>query len=364
MRAIVLVGGQGTRLRPLTFTTPKQMLPIVDVTMIERVIGHLAANGVDDVVLSMGYRPDAFLEAFADGTIAGVPITYAVEPEPLDTGGGIAFAARHAALDKGDEPFLVVNGDVLSDFDVQALLAFHGDHGAEATIALTPVDDPSAFGVVPTDGDGRVTAFIEKPPRDKAPTNLINAGFYIFEPRVIDRIEANARVHVETETFPQIVADGGLYAMGSDEYWLDTGTAALFLQANLDLVSGRRTKHGAIAPGASQRSDGTWTAGGPVIDGTVESPAYVGPAAFVAARATVSRSVIGAGARVEDDAIVDGSVLLPGALVRPGAVVRDSIIGEGAIVDRGAQVTGLSVIQGGAEVAEGAALDGERVPAA
>ena len=369
MKAVVLVGGAGTRLRPLTFSTPKPMLPIVDVPMIERIVGHLAQHQVDEVVLSMGYRPDAFLAAYPEGTIAGVKVTYAVEPEPLNTAGGIAFAARRAGLDKGGEHFIVVNGDVLTDLDLTELVRFHEKSGAEATIALTPVKNPSAFGVVVTDSDGSVNAFIEpsdavkkglEAPKEPPPTNLINAGFYVFEPRVIDRIAPDRNIHLETVTFPELVEAGALYALGSDEYWCDTGTVELFLRANLDLIA-RERRIAPIAPGASQRNDGTWVAGGPVIDGMVESPAYVGDAVFVASEATVSRSVLCAGARVETGALVDGSVLLPGALVRPGAVVRDSIVGEAAIIGDHAQLSGLTVVQGGAEVESGAVLDGERV---
>ena len=200
MKAVVLVGGEGTRLRPLTFSTPKPMLPVAEVTMIERVVAHLGRHGIDEVILSMGYKPDAFLAAFPEGSCNGVRLTYAVEPQRLDTAGGIAFAARLAGL---DETFVVMNGDVLSDLDLTELVAFHRERGGEATIALTPVDDPSAFGVVPTDEQGRVTAFIEKPPADEAPTNNINAGFYVFEPSVIDRVPVDAVMHLESEVFPQ-----------------------------------------------------------------------------------------------------------------------------------------------------------------
>jgi mannose-1-phosphate guanylyltransferase len=358
VKAVVLVGGEGTRLRPLTFTTPKQMLPVVEVTMIERVLGHLAQYGVGDVVLSMGYRPDAFLAAFPDDRCAGVALAYAVEPEPLDTAGAIGFAARHAGI---EETFLVVNGDVLTDLDVGALVAFHRACRGLGTISLTPVDDPSAFGVVPTDDDGRVQAFIEKPSRDEAPTNLINAGTYVLEPEVLDRIPAGRRVSIERETFPALAAEGVLYARGSDVYWVDTGTPAKFLEANLDLLSGRR---GAPpAPRARQVAPGVWHHGaGPVVDGDVQSPALVGDAAFVAKGATVAGSVVGAGARVGDRAVVEGSVLLPGCYVAPGAVVQGSIVGENATVGEGAHVRNLSVVGGNAKVEPGASLDGARFP--
>lgn len=359
MKAVVLVGGEGTRLRPLTFTTPKPMLPVAEVPMIERVVGHLAGHGIDEVVLSMGYRPDAFLAAFPEGTCSGVRLSYAVEPERLDTAGGIAFAARAAHL---DEAFVVVNGDVLSDLDVSELVAFHRERGGEATIALTPVDDPSAFGVVPTDERGKVTAFIEKPSREDAPTNFINAGFYVLEPRALDRIPVDTPMSIEREVFPPLVADGQLYALGSSLYWTDTGTPALYLQASLDYARGLRGDP--PAPGAKAREPGVWTLGAGVIDGTVLPSSLIGDAAFVAGAATVEESVVGAGARVEGDAVVRHSLLLPGAVVHAGAVVEHSIIGEGAVVGAGATVTDLTVVQGRAVIEDGVALSGERVPAA
>jgi mannose-1-phosphate guanylyltransferase len=213
VRAVILVGGFGTRLRPLTTRTPKQMLPVVDRPMIERVVTSLARFGVTDAVLSLGYRPDAFLEAYPDDSCAGVALHYAVEPEPLDTAGAVRFAA----LDGGIEhTFLVVNGDVLTDLDVGRLWDFHQRCGAEGTIALTPVDDPSRYGVVPIDESGRVEAFVEKPPPGEAPTNWINAGTYVLEPTVLDRIPAGRRVSIERATFPGMVGDGSLFAMHSD----------------------------------------------------------------------------------------------------------------------------------------------------
>lgn len=331
MRAIVLVGGFGTRLRPLTLTVPKQMLPVGNRPMIEEVVGHLARHGIDDVVLSLGYKPDVFQAAYPDGTCAGVRLHYAVEPSPLDTAGAIRFAAESAGV---AERMVVVNGDVLTDLDVAELVRFHDGHGGLATIALTPVDDPSAFGVVPTDGDGRVLAFIEKPPRDEAPTNLINAGTYVLEPAVLDRIATGRRVSIEREVFPALAADGALYAMASDTYWLDTGTPAKYLQAHLDLADGRR--------------------GG--------TPSAVDPEAEVDPGARVERSFVGAGCHVAGGADVVDSVLLHGATVGKGATVHRSIVGPGADVGAGAVVEDLTVLGAGVEVAPGAHLAAARIP--
>jgi mannose-1-phosphate guanylyltransferase len=331
MQAVVLVGGFGTRLRPLTYTRPKQMLPIVHRPMIEHVVGHLARYGVSQVVLSLGYQPDAFAAAYPDSCCAGAELVYAVEPEPLDTAGAIRFAARHAGI---DDRFLVVNGDVLTDLDVSALVAFHAGRPADATIFLHPVEDPSRYGVVPTDGDGRVLAFVEKPPRDAAPTNLINAGIYVLEPSVLDDIPGDRPVSVERETFPALVAEGRVYATDEARYWIDTGTPETYLQAQIDLLDGVR---GEPLPG-------------------------IHPEATVDPAATVIRSVIGAGAMVEAGARVERSVLLPAAQVMAGGRVEDSVLGEAAVVAAGAVVVGGTVIGDGEAVEPGAHLDGVRVP--
>jgi len=360
VRAVVLVGGEGTRLRPLTLTAPKQMLPIVEQSMVERVLGHLASHGIDEAVLSLGYRPDAFTSAYPDGIIAGVRSTYAVEPSPLDTAGAIRFAAAFGAI---DDTFVVLNGDVLTDFDISGLVDFHRERGAEGTIALTPVDDPSSFGVVPTDDDGRVTAFIEKPPRDEAPTNLINAGIYVLEPSVLGRIAPEVRVSIERETFPAMVGDGTLYARGSDAYWLDTGTPDAYLRAHRDFLTGRRA--GPPAPDAvldPELGPGVWTIGEVyAVPGSVVR-SVLGHGASVASSAKVTDSVIGAGSQVEDGAVVNDSVLLPGARVAARASVEGSIVGPGATIGQRCVVTGVSVIGAEAVIASGTALDGERYP--
>jgi mannose-1-phosphate guanylyltransferase len=323
VKAVVLVGGEGTRLRPLTLTTPKQMLPVGGRPMIERVIERLGSYGITGVVLSLGYKPDAFLEAYPDGRCAGLAIEYAVEAEPLDTAGAIAFAAREAGV---EDAFVVLNGDVLTGLDVGELIRFHRDHGAEATIALTPVEDPSRFGVVPTDEEGRVIDFIEKPPRDEAPTNLINAGTYVLEPSVIGRIPTGRRVSIERETFPAIAGDRALYALASDADWVDAGTPATYLAANLRY---------AAPPGA-----------------TVE----------VGEGAEVTSSVVGKGVTIGAGAVVHESVLFDGAVVGPGAEVRSSIVGRGARVEKDAVVADLTIVGYDAVVAAGDRVVGGRVP--
>jgi mannose-1-phosphate guanylyltransferase len=291
--------------------------------MIERVVAHLAEHGVDEVVLSLGYRPDAFLAAYPDGSCAGAKLIYAVEPEPLDTAGAIAFAAHHAGL---AERFVVVNGDVLTDLDVGGLVAFHEKQGALGTIALTPVEDPSRFGVVPTDEGGRVLAFIEKPAAGTAPTNLINAGTYVLEPEVLDRIPGGRRVSIERETFPGLVADGALYALGSNAGWVDAGTPVTYLQINLTI--------------AAEEASG--------VDAT----------ARVDASAQVVNSALGPGVVVEAEAVVENSVVFPEVTIGRGAVVRGSILGRAVTVGKGARVEDLSVLGDGERVEAGAHLNG------
>ena len=331
MRAVVLVGGFGTRLRPLTSDLPKQMLPIVDRPMIEHVVGHLAAHGVEEVVLSLGFLPDAFRDAYSDGRCAGIPLHYAVEPEPLDTAGAIRFAAEDAGI---DEAFLVLNGDVLTDLAVDELIVFHRASGAEATVSLTPVDDPSRYGVVPTDADGRVTGFVEKPPAGAAPCNWINAGTYVFEPSVIDRIEPGRRVSVEREVFPAMADEGVLYGLRSEAYWVDTGTPETYLGVQLDLLDGVR---------------------GPARSG-VDDAAEIHPGA------TVRRSVIGPGAVVAEGSRVCDSVVMAGSRIGEGAVVDGSLVGRNATIGPDARVLGLSVVGHGAEVVAGEHLTGDCRP--
>ena len=330
MRAVVLVGGFGTRLRPLTNDLPKQMLPVVRVPMIERVVAALGSYGVTEAVLSLGYRPDAFLDAYPDGICSGVVLRYAVEPEPLDTAGAVRFAALSAGI---DDTFIVVNGDVLTDLDVAELWDFHKSHGAEGTIALTPVDDPSRYGVVPIDDDGRVIEFVEKPAPGTAPTNWINAGTYVLEPTVLDRIASDRKVSIERETFPAMVADESLYALHSDAYWIDAGTPETYLRAQLDLIDGARANEIAVLP-----SDEIDTS------------------------ALVENSVLGADVVIGNGTIVRNSILMDGVTVGPGVRIHDSIIANGARIGPDAHISEMTVVGAGVEIPALSELAGARLP--
>jgi mannose-1-phosphate guanylyltransferase len=365
VRAVVLVGGQGTRLRPLTFTTPKPLLPVGNQVLLERQLTWLASHGVEQVALSLGYLPDAFRGRFPDHRFrdpAGreVRIAYAVEPTPLGTAGAVRFAAEH--LD-GAGPFVVCNGDVVTGLDLSELVAFHSDRGAEATIALARVDDPSAFGVVPTFEDGEVQAFVEKPPPDTAPTDWINAGTYVLEPAILDRIPPGLRVSIERDTFLRVLEQRGrLYAMASDAYWIDVGTPAQYLQVHADLLAGRLGRP--PAPGARETAPDVWSQGEGPDPAGLTAPVLVGAGGSVAVGATVSGSVLGAGVRVGPGALITGSVVHDGVLIESGAHVDTSIVGAGAVIGTGAAVRDRSIVGAGERVDPGATLVGGQVPAA
>jgi len=333
VQAVILVGGFGTRLRPLTRDIPKQMLPVVDRPIIEHVVAHLAGHGVTRVVLSLGFRPEAFADAYPDGTCAGLPLHYAVEPEPLDTAGAVRFAALEAGMGADDDTFLVLNGDVLTDLDIGAMVASHRAAGAEATLALTEVDDPSRYGVVPTDAEGRVLGFVEKPDAESAPSRWINAGTYVLEPSILDRIPDGRPVSIEREVFPAMAAEGCLHAMRSDAYWIDTGTPEAYIRAQLDLVDGTRGDLPAVHPSAT-------------VDPSAE----------------VRRSIVMAGATVGPGAHLLNSIVMDGGRVGAGAVVVDSVVGPGAHVGEGASLTDLTVIGAAEMVGAGIELAAARVP--
>lgn len=323
MRAILLVGGRGTRLQPLTNTRPKPMLPIVDLPFLHHQLDHLRRHGVDEVTFACGFLPSAIVSAFGEGDAVGMRLNYVIEPEPLDTGGAIAFAAR--TLER--QRLVVCNGDILTDLDVGALVAWHEERRAVATIALTPVDDPSRYGLVRTTGDGAVTGFLEKPDPSEIDTDLINAGTYVLEPAALDLVPQGARCNVEREVFPQLVGRG-LHALASrGGYWLDIGTFPSYLAANVDMLEGHI--RGADVDG----------------DGRAASRTRMHATATVSADATLHDPVhVGPGATIEGGAVVGpGAVIAASAVVRSGARVAHSVVLERACIEREAQVLGAIV---------------------
>jgi NDP-sugar pyrophosphorylase family protein len=364
MKAVVLVGGEGTRLRPLTLTTPKALLPIANQPYIERQLAWLGAHGVDEVVLSMGYLPDAFHAHFGVGgareRFGDVRIRYAVEDEPLGTAGAIRFAA-----DGIDERFVVCNSDILTDLDLSAMVRFHDERNAEATISLTRVDDPSAFGVVPTRPDGEVIAFVEKPPAGNAPTDWINAGTYVLEPSFLERVTPRRNVSIERETFPgMLTRTGRLYGFSAEGYWIDIGTPDKYLRANEDVLTGRVSSQ--TVAGAREREAGIWVQGDVEIEpgARVVAPVLLGAGVRVERGATVEASVLGPDAVVESGATTVGSVLHARSRIDHDAAAHDSVLGVDSVLGAGAVVEAQTLVGAGVVVPAGARFRTGRVTGA
>ena len=345
-QAVILVGGQGTRMRPLTDTRPKPMLPLLDLPFVERQVDHLARAGVTTIVFSCGYRPREIEEYFGDGASRGLTMGYVVDPEPLGTAGAIANAAP--LLHEGD--VFVLNGDILTDLDLAALVAHHRGLGAEATIALTPVDDPSAFGLVRTDADGRVTEFVEKPGPDElipGEPYRINAGTYVLSASARDAIPQGQQVSIERDTFPLLAARGGVGALASDCYWRDIGTPASYLDAHLDVLHGR--------VGFITTTGEAWTSPDADVDAgaRIDPGACIAPGASVAAGARVASAIVGEGASVGEGAVVDGAVVGRDVTIGPGATLTGLVVvGDGATIGAGATVHGPASIDTGAVVGD------------
>ena len=344
--AVILVGGKGTRLRPLTLSAPKPMLPTAGLPFLTHLLSRIAAAGIEHVILGTSYRAEVFEAEFGDGSKLGLQIEYVTEPNPLGTGGGIANVAPKLRHDTA----MVFNGDVLSGADLGELLEFHHAKQADVTLHLVRVGDPRAFGCVPTDEDNRVVAFLEK--TEDPPTDQINAGCYVFQREVIDRIPRGREVSVEREVFPALLADD-LEVCGYVDatYWRDMGTPEDFVRGSADLVRG-------IAPspalhghrGEQLVHDGAAVSPGAVlIGGTV-----VGRGAEIGPGARLDGAVIFDGVKVEAGSVIERSIIGFGARVGPRALIRDGVIGDGADIGarcellRGARVwPGVTIPDGG-----------------
>ncbi|MFJ9855455.1 sugar phosphate nucleotidyltransferase [Streptomyces sp. NPDC101150] len=340
--AILLVGGKGTRLRPLTVHTPKPMVPAAGVPFLTHQLARARAAGVTHIVLATSYLAEVFEPYFGDGSALGLHLEYVTEEEPLGTGGAIRNVAERLHSAPGD-PVLIFNGDILTGLDIKALVGTHRTSGADVSLHLTRVEDPRAFGLVPTDGTGRVTAFLEKPQTpEEIVTDQINAGAYVFNRSVIDSIPAGRPVSVERETFPGLLAAGAhLQGMVDSTYWLDLGTPQAFVRGSADLVLGR-----APSPAVPGRCG----------DRLVLDTAEVAPDAKLTGGTVVGpRAVIGAGARIE------GSAVLDGAVIEAGAQIHDSLIGAGARIGARTVLDGAVIGDGARIGADNELRDGIRI---
>jgi mannose-1-phosphate guanylyltransferase len=352
VQAIVLVGGEGTRLRPLTYGTPKPMVPIMNVPFMARTMERLYEAGIRDVILAAGYMPQAIEEYFGDGSRLDMSITYVIEETPLGTAGALKNVE-----DNITGPFFVLNGDVLTSLDLAAMRKRHEQQGGIGLIHLIRVADPSAFGCVVHDPTGRVSAFVEKPAKGEAPTDEINAGTYLLEREILDFIPAGRNVSIERETFPQVIAAGkALYAYTTDDYWIDLGRPEHYLAAHRDVLSGAMPL--AVEPGISgEGAEALRGHPGIVVpvhagaDVAVEASAVVGPnvvlgrCCSIGAGAIVRESVfwdrvsVGAGARIEEAIVASGATIGPKARIGRGSVIgHDVTIAPEEVLEPGSRV--------------------------
>jgi NDP-sugar pyrophosphorylase family protein len=339
MKAILLAGGKGTRLRPLTLHTPKPVVPIFDRAFLHYQIDLLKqVPEIDEIILSLNYQPRRIEEVFGAGEGTGVKLRYVVEPAPLGTGGAIRYAAQGTT-----DTLVVFNGDVMTSVDVRAVVERHRTAGARATIVLTPVENPAAYGLVETDADGRVTRFLEKPKPDEITCDTINAGIYVLEPDTFDRIPKDTPYSIERAYFPSLTERGDTFVAYVDRgYWIDIGTPEKYVQVHRDMFDGRFTAGPftgvdrltpMISPEA-RMDDGA----------TLIAPCFIDAGAHIKADATIGPyAVIGRGVVVEDGATVRHSIVWPNARIGQHAVLDGPILGRSCHIGRNVTIAGPAV---------------------
>ena len=340
MKAILLAGGKGTRLRPMTVHTPKPIVPIFNRPFLHYQIDQLRqVPEIDEVILSLNYQPRRIEEILGEGEGLGVRIRYVVEPMPLGTGGAIRYAG-----DQLTESVVVFNGDVLTQVDVNAVLTLHRERKAKATIVLTPVENPRAYGLVETDANGNIKRFLEKPGEDEITCNTINAGIYVLEPDTFDRIPKDTAWSIERSYFPSLIERGETFVAYIDHgYWIDIGTPAKYLQVHRDIMDGRYT-----APPFAGTAPGTpWVSPEAKVDTGVElqGPCFIDEGVSIKSGARIlPYSVIGRQTHVEEGAVIDGSIIWPNCWISPDAHVHGSILGRNCHVGRSVTVETTSVL--------------------
>ena len=342
MQAVILAGGEGTRLRPLTSTVPKPVVPLVDRPFIVYMLEWLRGHGVEDVVMSCGFLATSVRNVLGEGEALGLRLRYVEEPQPRGTAGALKFAE-----DLLDERFLMLNGDVLTDLDLSAEIAAHARTGAIGTLALVPVADPSAYGLVRLEPDGAVREFVEKPGADEIDTQLISAGAYVLERDVLDLIPPDRHVSIEREVWPLLVGRG-LHGFADERaYWLDIGTPERYLQGTFDILEGN------VATGVRERLGATYLAVGDRVeaDGRIVPPAIVERDCAIAADAHVgSLVVLGEGVSVGAGTTIERAVVLNGAEIGARCTLRDCIVAAGARIGEGVVVSGGAVLGEGVTI--------------
>jgi NDP-sugar pyrophosphorylase family protein len=336
MKAILLAGGKGTRLRPLTIHTPKPIVPIFDRPFLQFQLDLIKkVSEIDEVILSLNYQPRRIEEIFGDGGDTGLSLRYMVEPAPLGTGGAIKYAAQGVR-----DSIVVFNGDVLTEVDLAAVIALHRERKAQATIVLTPVENPSAYGLVETDGDGNVQRFLEKPDPHQITCDTINAGIYVLEPETFDRIPADTAWSIERSYFPSLIERGETFvAYVYKGYWIDIGTPEKYMQVHRDIMDRHYTGHRAMPFGAA--AGAAWVSPDARIEegAIVEGPCFIDEGAVVKAAAHIGPySVVGRQCHIEEHAVLDHAIVWANSRISQEAVVRRSILGRQCHIGRNALV--------------------------
>jgi mannose-1-phosphate guanylyltransferase len=344
MQALILAGGEGTRLRPLTSTVPKPVVPLVDRPFIRFMLDWLRSHGVNDVVMSCGHLASGVRNVLGDGSAFGIRLRYVEEPRPLGTGGALKYAESLL-----EDRFLMLNGDVLTDMDLTAQIAQHEQTGAVATLALTPVDDPSAYGLVRTRAGGEVTEFVEKPAPDQIDTHNISAGAYVLERSVLELLEPEQPASIERDVFPRLVGEG-LYGYVSDGYWLDIGTPERYLEGTIDILEGT------VSSGVQQRmgdgylcvEDGVENAGRIIPSALVESGCRIGEGARIGGRVVLERGVM-----VGEHTTIERAVVMQGAEIGSHCTLSGCIVAGGVRIGDECHVDGMSVLGEGVTIGDG-----------
>jgi mannose-1-phosphate guanylyltransferase len=353
MQALILAGGEGTRLRPLTSTVPKPVVPLVDRPFIAFMLDWLRVHGVEDIVISCGHMAAGVRNVLGDGSAFGVSLRYVEEPTPLGTGGALKYAESLL-----DGRFFMLNGDVLTDIDLTAQLAHHERTGAKATLALTPVDDPSNYGLVRTDENGLVTEFVEKPAPDQIDTRNISAGAYVLEREILDMLEPEQPASIERDVFPQLVGRG-LYGCVSENYWLDIGTPERYLEATFDILEGT------VGTAFSERTGGAYL----VVEKSVDNRGRIIPSALVESGCVIGdgarvggRVVLEAGVMVGANTTIERAVVLRGAEIGENCSLSGCIVGGGVRIGDNTHVEGMSVLGEGVTIgADNVIANGARI---
>jgi mannose-1-phosphate guanylyltransferase len=341
---VILVGGQGTRLRPLTSTVPKPVVQLVDRPFIAFMLEWLRGHGVDDVIMSCGFLADGVRSVLGDGSRLGIQLRFVEEPEPLGTAGALKLAEPML-----EERFLMLNGDVLTDIDLTAQIAQHEQSGARATLSLVAVADPTAYGVVVIDEQRAVTDFVEKPSAESVPSNLISAGAYVLERDILDLIPPARNVSIERQVWPRLIGNG-LYGFPSDSYWLDIGTPERYLQGTFDIIEGN------VQTAVRERLGSGWLAiaDSAEVHGRAIPPAVLERGVTVAEGAHVgSLVVLGEGVIVGARSVVERAVVLQGTQIGEDCELRDCIVASGCRVGDRSKITGGAMLGEGVTVGAG-----------